>query len=122
MVILEQNEREQTLMLLNNGSVRILVATDVAARGLDIKALDLVINVEFAHDTESHVHRVGRTGRAGEKGVALTLVTNADDYKFRLLQEVTPEIGEPKPLPKENRGRSKTSTTGCNGNDSDFSR
>ncbi|WP_113906807.1 ATP-dependent RNA helicase DbpA [Aliidiomarina celeris] len=99
---LEQQEREQTLMLLNNGSVRMIVATDVAARGLDIKALDLVINVEFAHDADTHIHRVGRTGRAGEKGVALTLLTGADDYKFALLQEVMPEVGDARALPKGN--------------------
>lgn len=99
---LEQREREQTLMLLNNGSVRILVATDVAARGLDIKALDLVVNVEFAHDTDTHIHRVGRTGRAGEKGLALTLVTGADEYKLALLQDALPHMGDARSLPKGN--------------------
>lgn len=84
---LEQKEREQTLLQFNNQSVRILVATDVAARGLDIKALDLVINVALAHDVETHIHRVGRTGRAGESGLAITLLTPADDYKFSLLQD-----------------------------------
>ncbi|WP_113906785.1 ATP-dependent RNA helicase DbpA [Aliidiomarina celeris] len=105
---LEQREREQNLMLLNNGSVRIVVATDVAARGLDIKALDLVLNVEMAHDTETHIHRVGRTGRAGEKGLALTLLTSADDYKFSLLQEAMPALGDSRPLPKANASSSKT--------------
>jgi len=84
---LEQKDREQTLMLFNNQSVRILVATDVAARGLDIKALDLVINVNLAHDADTHIHRIGRTGRAGDKGLAITLVTDADAYKFSLLQD-----------------------------------
>ncbi|MCL4409391.1 MAG: ATP-dependent RNA helicase DbpA, partial [Gammaproteobacteria bacterium] len=84
---LEQKDREQTLMLFNNQSIRILVATDVAARGLDIKALDLVINVNLAHDADTHIHRIGRTGRAGEKGLAITLVTDADAYKFSLLQD-----------------------------------
>lgn len=84
---LEQQEREQTLLQFNNHSVRVLVATDVAARGLDIKALDMVLNVNMAHDVETHTHRVGRTGRAGESGLAITLLTPQDEYKFSLLQD-----------------------------------
>lgn len=84
---LEQQDREQTLLQFNNKSARVLVATDVAARGLDIKALDLVINVNLAHDVETHIHRVGRTGRAGEAGLAITLVTPQDEYKLALLQD-----------------------------------
>lgn len=97
---LEQKDREQTLLQFNNKSVRILVATDVAARGLDIKALDMVINVSMAHDTDTHIHRVGRTGRAGEVGLAITLVTPADEYKFRLLQDTMPTLGKPQQLPE----------------------
>ncbi|TRW48890.1 ATP-dependent RNA helicase DbpA [Aliidiomarina halalkaliphila] len=97
---LEQRDREQTLLQFNNKSVRILVATDVAARGLDIKALDMVINVSMAHDTDTHIHRVGRTGRAGEVGLAITLVTPADEYKFRLLQDTMPTLGQPQQLPE----------------------
>lgn len=88
---LEQQEREQTLLQFNNKSVRVLVATDVAARGLDIKALDMVINVHLAHDVETHIHRVGRTGRAGEAGLAVTLITPQDEYKFSLLQDALNE-------------------------------
>lgn len=97
---LEQKDREQTLLQFNNQSVRILVATDVAARGLDIKALDMVINVSLAHDTDTHVHRVGRTGRAGESGVAITLLTPQDDYKFSLLQDTMTTPIEPQRLPE----------------------
>lgn len=64
---LEQRDRDQVLTLFANRSLSVLVATDVAARGLDIDALDMVINVELARDAEIHVHRVGRTGRAGER-------------------------------------------------------
>lgn len=94
---LEQQEREQTLLQFNNKSVRVLVATDVAARGLDIKALDMVLNADLAHDVETHIHRVGRTGRAGESGLALTLITEQDDYKFNLLQD---ELSAPVQLRK----------------------
>jgi ATP-dependent RNA helicase DbpA len=75
---LEQREREATLVQFANGSVRVLVATDVAARGLDIKALPLVLAHELPNDPDVHVHRIGRTGRAGESGVALTLVAPAE--------------------------------------------
>ncbi len=61
---LEQRDRDQTLVRFANGSARILVATDVAARGLDIKSLELVVNYELAWDPEVHVHRIGRTARA----------------------------------------------------------
>lgn len=64
---LEQRDRDQTLVRFANGSARILVATDVAARGLDIKSLELVVNYELARDPEVHVHRIGRTARAGKQ-------------------------------------------------------
>lgn len=70
---MEQRERDQTLIRFANGSSRVLVATDVASRGLDIKALELVINYELAWDPEVHVHRIGRTARAGESGLAISL-------------------------------------------------
>jgi len=70
---LEQNERDQVLVCFANHSSSILVATDVAARGLDVKDLQAVINYELAHDPEVHIHRIGRTGRAGQEGLALSL-------------------------------------------------
>ncbi|SEA84820.1 ATP-dependent RNA helicase DbpA [Alkalimonas amylolytica] len=84
---LEQKDRDQTLLQFANKSARILVATDVAARGLDISELDLVINAELAHDADTHTHRIGRTGRAGAKGLAVTLADSKDDYKLSLLQD-----------------------------------
>ena len=78
---LEQRDRDQVLTLFANRSSSVLVATDVAARGLDIDALDMVINVELARDAEIHVHRVGRTGRAGEKGLAVSLVAPAEGHR-----------------------------------------
>jgi len=78
---LEQKDRDQTLVRFSNKSCSILVATDVAARGLDIKDLQAVINYELAHDPEVHVHRIGRTGRAGKRGLALSLYTPAEAHK-----------------------------------------
>lgn len=75
---LEQKQRDQVLVRFANRSVSILIATDVAARGLDIKQLDAVINFDLARDSEVHVHRVGRTGRAGESGLALSLISPQD--------------------------------------------
>ena len=69
-----------------NLSTSILVATDVAARGLDIAALDLVINYQIARELEVHTHRVGRTGRAGAKGVACSLYSQQEAYKLELLE------------------------------------
>ncbi len=84
---MEQKDRDQTMVQFSNGSGRILVATDVAARGLDIAELDLVINVGMAHDIATHTHRIGRTGRAGAEGLAVTLIGAKDDYKMRLLED-----------------------------------
>ncbi|MCH8543740.1 MAG: ATP-dependent RNA helicase DbpA [Alcanivorax sp.] len=75
---LEQRDRDQVLGMFANRSLSVLVATDVAARGLDIEALDLVINVELGRDPETHIHRIGRTGRAGEQGLAVSLVAPAE--------------------------------------------
>jgi ATP-dependent RNA helicase DbpA len=72
---LEQRERDQVLVRFANGSCSVLVATDVAARGLDVAGLAAVINVDVSPDPEIHVHRIGRTGRAGETGLALSLAS-----------------------------------------------
>jgi len=84
---LEQRDRDQVMVRFANKSVSILVATDVAARGLDIDGLDMVVNYELAHDPEIHVHRVGRTGRAGKQGVACTLFSLRDEYKMTVLSD-----------------------------------
>ena len=81
---LDQRDRDQVLLQFANGSCPVLVATDVAARGLDIKALAMVVNYELPRDPEIYVHRIGRTGRAGEVGKALSIV--ADSEAPRLTQ------------------------------------
>jgi ATP-dependent RNA helicase DbpA len=72
---LEQRDRDQVLVRFANGSCSVLVATDVAARGLDVAGVQAVINVDVTPDPETHVHRIGRTGRAGDTGLALTLAS-----------------------------------------------
>lgn len=83
---LEQRDRDQVLAMFANRSLSVLVATDVAARGLDIDALDMVINVELARDSETHIHRVGRTGRAGEQGMAMSLVAPAEAHRAQAIE------------------------------------
>ena len=94
---LDQRERDQALIRFSNGSVSVLVATDVAARGLDIKDLDMVINFNIAHDAEVHVHRIGRTGRAGKHGVACTLFSDRETHKLETLDIDLSNVNDPLP-------------------------
>lgn len=84
---LEQAERDQAIIQFSNRSRCILVATDVAARGLDIKELPAIINYELAFDPEVHIHRIGRTGRAGCKGLALSITTPKDAERLCAIEE-----------------------------------
>jgi ATP-independent RNA helicase DbpA len=84
---LEQRERDEVLVRFANQSCSVLVATDVAARGLDIQNLGAVINVDVSKDTEVHIHRIGRTGRAGEKGLALSLATPGEKKWVKLIED-----------------------------------
>lgn len=84
---LEQRDRERVLIRFANGSGRVLVATDVAARGLDIKALAMVVNYQLAWDPEVHVHRIGRTGRAGEQGSAVSFVAADEMARAHALED-----------------------------------
>ena len=83
---LEQRERDEILVLFANGSCSVLVATDVAARGLDIQTLEAVINVDVSKDTEVHIHRVGRTGRGAARGLALSLCAPNEKKWVKLIE------------------------------------
>ena len=85
---LEQRDRDNRLVQFSNNSLSILVATDVAARGLDIDSLDLVVNYHLSRDPEVHTHRIGRTGRAGNTGLACSLFHESENYKIELLEAV----------------------------------
>jgi ATP-dependent RNA helicase RhlE len=101
---LEQNKREEVLLDFKSRKTRILVATDVLSRGIDIKDIDLIINYDVPEDAEDYVHRVGRTARAKGTGVALTLVNPEDMFKVQKIEKlientilklpVPPELGE----------------------------
>jgi ATP-independent RNA helicase DbpA len=86
---LEQYEREEMLVQFANGSLPVMVATDLAARGLDVEGIDLVINYEVPMKSQEYTHRIGRTGRAEAKGLAITL---CDTYGTRKLNEIHPSL------------------------------
>lgn len=84
---LEQKDRDQNLIRFTNQSCNVMVATDVAARGIDIEKLDVVVNYELSKDIEVHTHRSGRTGRAGETGIVWTLFDNSDKHRIQQLED-----------------------------------
>ena len=84
-----QRTRERTIDQLKNSKLDILVATDVAARGLDVSRISHVINFDLPHDTESYVHRIGRTGRAGRKGEAVIFLSYSQRHKLRSIDRLT---------------------------------
>ncbi len=86
---MSQAAREQVLRYFRAGRIKVLVATDVAARGLDIDDISHVFNYDLPQDPESYVHRIGRTGRAGKSGVAITLVTRRESYRLRQIERFT---------------------------------
>ena len=117
---LDQKERELALRRFKSQETRVLVATDVLSRGIDIKGINLVVNYDVPSDAEDYVHRIGRTARADSTGVALTIINPDDMYKFAKIERLIemevpkiplpPELGEgpkwtPRPVRKPHRGR-----------------
>jgi ATP-independent RNA helicase DbpA len=100
---MDQRDRDQTLIRFSGRSVSILVATDVAARGLDIDDLELVINFDLPRQTENYVHRIGRTGRAGKSGQAISLVGNSEQFKLDMIAADTQQKLSSEALPDANR-------------------
>ncbi len=96
---MQQKERERTVTRLKGGQLDILVATDVAARGLDVERIGHVVNYDVPYDTESYVHRIGRTGRAGRKGEAILFITPRERNMLRYIERATRSPLEPMDLP-----------------------
>ncbi|MFW0112329.1 DEAD/DEAH box helicase [Rothia sp. CCM 9416] len=94
-----QAQRERTVEALRQGRIDILVATDVAARGLDVERISLVVNFDIPHDTESYVHRIGRTGRAGRAGEAILFMTPREKYMLRQIEKATRQQVEQMHMP-----------------------
>lgn len=84
-----QNQRERTIKNLKNGKLDIIVATDVAARGLDVERISHVVNYDVPHDTESYIHRIGRTGRAGREGDAILFVAPREKRMLASIEKAT---------------------------------
>ena len=102
----DQKHRERTLASFRDGSTPVLVATDVASRGLDVRGVGCVINYDLANTTEDHVHRIGRTGRAGQSGEAFTFLTRSgeDVWKAAGIIEIMNKAGQQAP-PEVSRRR-----------------
>jgi ATP-dependent RNA helicase DeaD len=98
-----QRERERTVDRLRNGRVDVLVATDVAARGLDVDRIGLVVNYDVPREPEIYVHRIGRTGRAGRTGVAFTFITPAERGRLRVIERTIHTQLTEHPVPTSNR-------------------
>lgn len=122
---MNQRQRTRTIAQLKNGKISVLVATDVAARGIDIQSITHVINYDLPRNIEDYVHRIGRTGRAGAKGIALSFATGRESGLVKRIESFTGhpinvleiEGLEPKPIVKSDEGpikrkRGKSSGTG----------
>ena len=117
---MDQKERDQMLVRFANQSANILIATDVAARGLDIDDLACVINYDLSRESEVHVHRIGRTGRAGKEGLAFSLFTPKERYKLERLEdilksEITPSDAGQLPAPKAEASKAPMVTLAIDG-------
>jgi ATP-dependent RNA helicase DeaD len=96
---LKQQQRDRVMDAFRNGKAEILVATDVAARGIDVNGVDLVVNYDLPQENEYYVHRIGRTGRAGKKGLAFTFVSGRELYRIRDLQRACKTKITVRPIP-----------------------
>lgn len=85
---LEQDDREKLLMRFKNRELKILIATDILSRGIDVENIDMVINFDLPHDGEDYIHRIGRTARAEESGVAITFISQKEQHKFAEIEKM----------------------------------
>jgi ATP-dependent RNA helicase DeaD len=108
---MEQRQREEVIRSFKKGALDVLIATDVAARGLDVNDVSHVFNYHLPFDSESYVHRIGRTGRAGKEGVAISIVT---PHEFRMIQKIQKTTGgkmEAKVIPNIDSVKEKKTST-----------
>ena len=107
-----QPQREAALRGFREGRTRVLVATDIAARGIDVDSVSHVINYDVPAQPEDYVHRIGRTGRAGNTGRAITLVTPVDELSMRAIERLTGQTVERVVLPSFGGARPATQAQG----------
>ena len=100
---LTQRQRDRVMNKFRNGNIDVLVATDVAARGIDVDDIEIVFNYDVPNDDEYYVHRIGRTGRAGKKGKAFTFVSGKEIYQLRDIQRYTKTKIEQQKIPSQHR-------------------
>jgi superfamily II DNA/RNA helicase len=111
---LEQKERDAVMHEFKNNRVNMLIATDIVSRGIDIDDITLIINYDVPYEVEDYVHRIGRTARAGDEGMSITLVAPEEQYRFKQIEDflekqiykipVPAELGEaPEYNPQANR-------------------
>jgi superfamily II DNA/RNA helicase len=98
---LDQKEREEVLGNFKSRKTRVLIATDILSRGIDIKDIDLIINYDVPHDAEDYVHRVGRTARAKANGLALTFISDKEIGKFQRIEKLIEREVRKIPLPEK---------------------
>jgi superfamily II DNA/RNA helicase len=98
---LTQQERESVLLSFRNKSTRVLVATDILSRGIDIEDIGLVINYDVPSDAEDYIHRIGRTARAEASGEAVTFISEKDQRKFAMIEKLMDRVVEKIPVPPE---------------------
>lgn len=96
---MKQNQRDRVMTRFKSGTVNILVASDVAARGLDVDDVDAVINYDIPTDDEYYVHRIGRTGRANKEGISITLVNDEEKYRLREIMQYSKAMITSMPIP-----------------------
>lgn len=113
---LTQEEREAHVLGFKNGSIPIIVATDVLSRGIDIKGIDVVINYDVPGDAEDYVHRIGRTARADASGLALTFINSDDRWRFKRIEDLMEMEVRKLPLPPEFKGAELGPNTRGRGN------
>src|SRR5690606_38755033 len=94
-----QNQRERIVERLKSGQLDIVIATDVAARGLDVERVSHVINYDIPYDPEAYVHRIGRTGRAGRSGEAILFIAPREERMLRTIERATRQPIEPMQMP-----------------------
>ena len=97
---LNQSEREELMRNFKSGKVKVLVGTDVLSRGIDVEGVSLVVNYDAPHDPEDYIHRIGRTARADESGVAITLITSNDYRRFQRIEKLIGKTLTPSPIPE----------------------
>lgn len=96
-----QKQRERVIENLKAGKIDVIIATDVAARGLDVQRISHVVNYDLPFDSESYVHRIGRTGRAGRTGCAIVLIQSREQFKLRRIEQQTRQRIQPMPIPSK---------------------